>query len=144
MFGGKENDSLVGGAGSDALSGDLGNDTLTGVDAGALNPGQNEIDTLTGGAGSDLFVLGNSAKVFYDADGANGYAVIADFNVAQDKIQLKGSMADYYLVPSLGVGPDVPRMDIYLDKSGSEPDDLIAKVQGVSNLTLDGGYFTFV
>jgi Ca2+-binding RTX toxin-like protein len=62
-------DMLVGGTGADTLNGGAGNDILS-DGAGA--------DRLIGGAGADIFVMA--------ADGTND--VIADFNPAQDKIDL--------------------------------------------------------
>ncbi|MDB9510920.1 hypothetical protein PN499_06980 [Kamptonema animale CS-326] len=67
------NDSLIGGAGNDILNGGGGNDSLIG-DAGN--------DNLTGGGGSDTFI--------FEATSAEDR--IADFVVADDKIQLAASL----------------------------------------------------
>ena len=45
----------------------------------------------TTGAGADVFVLGNSTTVFYDAAGTGDFALIVDFQAGSDKIQLNGS-----------------------------------------------------
>ena len=144
LHGGQGNDILIGGSGNDFLYGDKGDDTLVGVDTRSATPGQGEIDFLTGGEGSDLFVLGDSTRVYYDGDSNGGYAILTDFNPAQDRIQLKGSAANYLLFSYIDEGSNLPRTDIYLDKPGTETDDLIAVVQGVSDLSLQGNYFNFV
>ena len=67
------NDSLIGGTGNDKLDGGGGNDSLSG---GVGN------DNLTGGGGSDTFIF----------EAASGEDQIADFVVADDKIQLAASL----------------------------------------------------
>lgn len=81
------NDNVTGGVGNDSLVGGAGNDTLIGVDP-AQGFGAGELDTLNGGAGSDRFVLGQGAEVFYDNSGNSEFALISDFNLSQDVIQL--------------------------------------------------------
>ena len=100
IYGGRENDTLQGGQGNDVLFGDLGNDSLIGVDLNSINPGANEIDTLIGGKGNpnnghgfDSFVLGNNIQNFYTAGGNDDYALITDFNLSQDTIELKAGIA---------------------------------------------------
>jgi Ca2+-binding RTX toxin-like protein len=99
VFGGQGNDSLngeagadsvIGGDGNDSLSGGNGNDRLTGVDpfVAAFGFGRGERDNLSGGGGSDTFVLGGDNRVFYDGQGNNDFAVINDFNLGQDFIEL--------------------------------------------------------
>jgi VCBS repeat-containing protein len=112
-----------------------GNDVLIGA-------GKN--DTLAGGTGSDLFVLGDVSWLGYDdrnplTDGTGDYASITDFKPTEgDIIQLQGSKSNYLLEIS---GSDT-RLSI--DKPGSEPDELVAIIQGVTNLNLDANYFVFV
>ncbi|MCT7964937.1 M36 family metallopeptidase [Laspinema sp. D1] len=144
LHGGQGNDILIGSSGNDFLYGDKGDDTVVGVDTRSATPGQGEIDFLTGGEGSDLFVLGDSTRVYYDGDSNGGYAILTDFNAAQDRIQLKGSAANYLLFSYVDEGSNLPRTDIYLDKPGTETDELIGVVQGVSDLSLQGNYFNFV
>ncbi|TAD78170.1 MAG: calcium-binding protein, partial [Oscillatoriales cyanobacterium] len=128
------NDFLLGGSGNDAVSGGEGDDTLAGIDPIALTPGVGEFDTLTGGEGKDRFLLGDSDKIYYSGD---GNAVISDFNSAEDAIVLSGVKADY----SLSVAGNVT--SIFLKKPG-QSDNLIATVQGVTDLNLDRPYFTFL
>ncbi|MCC3405083.1 MAG: hypothetical protein JGK17_05710 [Microcoleus sp. PH2017_10_PVI_O_A] len=54
-----------------------------------------------------------------------------------DAIVLSGVKADYLLSVSGNV------TSIFLKKAG-QPDDLIATVQGVTDLNLDRPYFTFI
>lgn len=75
LYGGDGNDVLLGGASFDDLFGDGGNDILAG---GAGN------DDLTGGEGSDSFVFEVGA----------GQDRLFDFNVAEDKLVLKGLAYD--------------------------------------------------
>ncbi|MDZ8189190.1 MAG: calcium-binding protein [Nostoc sp. ChiSLP02] len=137
------NDSLQGGPGNDKLNGGSGNDILIGVfPDNVLPPGLNESDTLTGGLGLDRFILGDSVNVFYDDNntanpGFGDLAVITDFNSSEDLIQLKGSTQDYRLEV---VGSNTR---IFLDKLGSEPDEIIGILQGTTNLTLESGNFLF-
>lgn len=134
IFGQLGNDYLLGGSGNDVVNGGEGNDTIAGIDPIALTPGSGEFDTLTGGAGNDRFLLGDSDKVYYSGD---GNAVISDFNSAEDAIVLSGVKDNY----SLSVSGNVT--SIFLKKPG-QSDDLIATVQGVTDLNLDRPYFTFI
>ena len=73
--------TFFGGAGDDRFFGGAGDDILRGV-GGA--------DTLTGGGGSDTFVYlaaGDSTGAAYDT--------LADFNPAQDKIDLPGTVTGF-------------------------------------------------
>lgn len=98
-FGGQGDDNLTGDGGSDQLTGGNGNDSLNGGDGNdrlngvdPFNPafgfGGGERDNLTGGGGSDTFVLGTSNRAFYASQGNNDFALINDFNLSQDFIEL--------------------------------------------------------
>ena len=134
IFGQLGNDYLLGGTGNDVVNGGEGDDTIAGIDPSATNPGVGEFDTLTGGTGNDRFLLGDSDKIYYSGD---GNAVISDFNSVDDTIVLSGVKANY----SLSVSGNVT--SIFLKKAG-QSDDLIATVQGVTDLNLDRPYFTFI
>jgi RHS repeat-associated protein len=147
LSGGAGDDTLRGGSGNDNLSGDDGNDTLSCVDQIGLTPGLGEKDILTGGAGADRFLLGDINRVYYDnldttTSGDNDYAIITDFNPAEDVIQLRGSVTDYRLEPRAVRN----RTDqyLYLDKPGNEPDELVAILQNTLNLTINSSAFTFI
>lgn len=70
--------------------------------------------------------------------------MITDFNSSLDKIELKGTAANYILGSSPSDNPT--GAGIYIDKPGTEPDELIAIVQGVnsSSLNLTASYFSYV
>jgi Ca2+-binding RTX toxin-like protein len=90
LSGGDGIDLLIGGAGNDYLSGGNGNDRLIGTEAFGSGFGfdSGESDTLTGGAGSDTFVLGAGTQIFYRNGGQSDFALITDFNINQDLIEL--------------------------------------------------------
>jgi Ca2+-binding RTX toxin-like protein len=90
LNGGDGTDLLIGAAGNDSLNGGNGNDRLIGVEPSApeFGFGNGEVDTLTGGAGRDTFVLGAGSEVFYDQGGNSDYALITDFNINNDIIEL--------------------------------------------------------
>jgi RHS repeat-associated protein len=144
LFGGNGNDLIFGEAGNDALYGEAGNDSLNGGDPNSSNPGQGEIDNLSGGTGSDRFILGDSANIYYDdrnttTNGNNDYALITDFNTSEgDVIQLQGEVSNYRLETS---GANT---NLYVDKIGSEPDELIAIFQNVTGLNLSSNAFEYV
>ena len=138
---------LNGGKGNDSLDGSQGKDILIGVDVAASNPGLGEIDLLTGGNGADRFMLGNATTAFYDdgntsTAGTNDYALIVDFNVNQDVIYLKGSKTNYRL--DVSPIPSIAGTAVYLDKPGSEPDELIAAIKGVFGLNIQSLAFVEV
>lgn len=159
--GGEGNDSLIGNGGNDILIGGNNDDTLWGAIEG--NPladpnlkGKNQIDTLTGGSGKDKFILGEAftfrgseiVSVYYDdlsntTAGTTDYALITDFNSSQDVIQLGGTSANY----TLGSSPsDLSKgVGIYIDKPNTEPNELIAIVQGIepSSVSLTADYFSY-
>ena len=101
LFGDDDDDTLFGGIGSDSLDGGSGNDRLLGVNSDTDELfGRSTIDTLTGGGGSNTFVLGEGDDVFYDSGisdnlGTNDYALITDFQLGQDSLELAGSRSDY-------------------------------------------------
>lgn len=143
LNGGRGNDSVFGGAGGDRLFGDEGDDVLTGADA-AVGRGAGEIECLTGGVGRDRFVLGATQGAFYSdnnisTSGISDYALISDFNALEDTIQLSGPKSRY----SLGASPAglAAGTAIFLNESRPE---LIAIVQGSTNLNLSANYFVNV
>ncbi|MFN6153828.1 MAG: cadherin domain-containing protein, partial [Dolichospermum sp.] len=136
------NDNITGGLGSDTINGGAGNDLIIGVNPNNSNPGRGEIDSLTGGTGSDKFILGDNDWIGYDDGnstlaGTNDYAEITDFTTADDTIQLRGSSNDYLLTVS---GSNT---NLYLDKPGTEPDELIAILQNRTGLSLTASYFNY-
>jgi Ca2+-binding RTX toxin-like protein len=146
LAGGDGNDILSGDAGSDVLQGDKGNDRLVGYD---LKQSSNyETDTLTGGAGKDTFVVGDKDEIRYvDADsqtsGDYDYALITDFNIKEDTIQLKGS-AQIYSLDFFTTSGRVDAAIIY-DPNTEARGEVVSIVRGVSeNFSSNEPYFSFV
>ena len=159
LDGGDGNDILTGASGNDSLVGDAGEYVLIGVNANSISTGAGliisssstsglgEIDQLTGGSGVDQFILGDRNNVYYNdgsslTSGTGDYALIADFNSSQDKIQLKRSASNYRLNV---VGSHT---EVLLDNDGiagfSAKDELIGIVQGNTSLNLNSTSFKYV
>jgi Ca2+-binding RTX toxin-like protein len=145
LYGQGGGDTLIGGTGNDTVSGGGGNDTLIGVDEGLSRPGAGERDVLMGGNNADLFVLGNQTTVFYDDEGTTvaagnaSRALIKDFAIGVDQIQLSGSASDYQLKETAG-----GNTNIFFQPAG-EVKDLIAIVNNTTGLNLaDTSTFSFV
>ncbi|WP_353932785.1 Calx-beta domain-containing protein [Okeanomitos corallinicola TIOX110] len=143
IYGGDGNDTISGGAGDDNVYGEEGNDTLTGVDPTSINPGRGERDYLEGGIGADRFILGDATWIGYDdgnstTNGNSDYAEIEDFNPTEgDVIQLQGTSSNYLLTV---VGADT---QIFINKPGTEPDELIGIIRNQTGLSLTGDYFAY-
>ncbi|MBR8829410.1 MAG: VCBS repeat-containing protein [Gomphosphaeria aponina SAG 52.96 = DSM 107014] len=113
-------------------------DVLVGVLDGTLKYFENEaVDILTGTPASDTFVLGNYAESFYDNYGEQDYALIQNFDLSEDIIQLKGTAAEYQLGVSPGGLPEGTA--IFLNST-----ELIGIVAGVDGLTLKDDSFKFL
>ena len=129
VIGSKNNDSivganvaskLVGGGGNDTIVGGTQNDSITGTNRTARGVG--EVDNLSGGGGSNKFILGDSRGAYYIGNGANDFAMINDFNLFSDSLDL-GRLRDYsFSTEASGI------IDLF---SGSDVNtrDLIAKIQ---------------
>jgi Ca2+-binding RTX toxin-like protein len=144
LEGGRGDDYLYGGTEDDLLFGGRGDDILVGIEFNAANPGLGEIDVMVGGFGADLFALGGTNQAYYNdgnstSSGFGDYALIEDFDTAEDIILLHGSPADY----ALGATPQqLPNgIGIFLQTSGQS--ELIGIVQGASNLNLNSSAFSF-
>ena len=86
-----------------------------------------------------------NCHVFYSKQTAFDYALIDDFKVGQDTIELHGEIADYVLAPTIGDLPQGTGLYLDVDSSGdftSGRDELIA----ISTQTLSGleNGFSFV
>jgi RTX calcium-binding nonapeptide repeat (4 copies) len=120
IVGGNVASKLVGGGGSDTVNGGNQNDSITGTNRTARGVG--EVDNLSGGGGSNKFILGDSRGAYYLGNGANDFAMINDFNLFSDSLDL-GRLRDYsFDVEASGI------IDLF---SGSDVNnrDLIAKIQ---------------
>ena len=124
------NDYLAGGGGNDILNGGAGADILNGSDSILL--GFNEQDSLTGGGGADQFILGETGSAYY-LGGATDYAVIEDFELDIDTVQLFGSASDYTQAAQ--------GADTLLYWQGQ---DLMAQFNGMTSLDLGNASFQFV
>uniref|UniRef100_UPI0011774F71 DNRLRE domain-containing protein n=1 Tax=Calothrix rhizosoleniae TaxID=888997 RepID=UPI0011774F71 len=116
---------LIGGSGNDELAGGAGDDTLNGTDD--IAAGVYEHDVLIGGAGADTFILGDATQSYYlnpDNNGNQDYAVIQDFLVSEDVVQLHGVAGDYQT--------QVQGSDVLLSRSG----DLVAIFEDVNSLNI--------
>jgi Bacterial Ig-like domain/PA14 domain/FG-GAP-like repeat len=87
--------------GRDQIIGSAADELISGVPTGSILNGRGSYDTLTGNGGNDTFILGTATTVYYNdaksnTTGASDLAAITDFNIG-DRIQLKGSAADYRL-----------------------------------------------
>lgn len=139
MTGNSSDNFLWGNTGSDSLSGGEGNDLLNGYGYGSSD----EYDTLTGGGGADTFEIGSSGDAYYYAEGlygADGYALITDFNWSEgDKFEAHGSISDYSLGTLNWFGSEALDTGIYYQG------DLIAVAQdrSGSDILLEYG-FNFV
>ena len=125
LVGSNTGGKLTGAGGNDTVIGGKGKDILTGTDSTARGVG--EVDILTGGGGRDRFVLGDSSGAYYVGQGNNDYAMITDFNLRQDLLDLGNAKNISFGIESSGT------IDIF---SGDDPSsrDLIAKIQ------LKGGF----
>lgn len=144
LLGSSGNDLLVGGLQGDRLFGSNGNDTLIGVDDSLTNPGAGEADVLWGQTGTDLFVLGNANGAFYVDGGTaaqrnSGRGVVADFDRADDTIQLAGSADNYQIVETTSVAR------IFYGEVGSPKNELVGVIRSdFSSLDLSASYFSYV
>ena len=136
LYGGKDDDYLEAGKGNDNLHGEAGRDILNGTDSQAA--GYGEHDHLSGGAGEDRFILGDSQRGYYNDLGWGDHAIIKDFNLSEDVVQLHGDRANY----SLGGNGSTS----YLYENTSHGQDAVAAFEGVtlSDNNLDSNAFEFV
>ncbi|NJK35377.1 MAG: hypothetical protein HC919_10735 [Oscillatoriales cyanobacterium SM2_2_1] len=82
--------------------------------------------------GSSIFYRDRSTA----SSGLSDYALITDFNSTQDVIQLGGSKSSYMLGSSPTGAPN--GVGLFLREAVPE---LIAVIQGASNLNLNASYF---
>ncbi|WP_072013862.1 FG-GAP repeat protein [Myxosarcina sp. GI1] len=147
LNGGTGDDTLIGGNGNDSLSGNSNNNLLIGVNLNSASVG--ELDTLTGGSGSDTFVLANTNDVFYDdgdnfTSGEEDFALITNFNLEQDTIQLQGTTDNYSLDFFTSTAGTINAKLIY-DSGIDSTGETIAVIEDVnSNLSIEDSAFTFV
>lgn len=90
----------------------------------------------------DRFVLGvrENSEIFYNdgnswSSGSNDYALIQNFAVGQDILQLKGSLSNYSLSVRTGTGIGTLAADTYIYARTGILNELVAIVQDVNGLT---------
>ena len=123
-------DNLTGNGGHDTLNGGAGNDTLNGTDE--IVAGYLERDILVGDDDADTFVLGDVTQAYYATAAEQDYAVIRDFNVSVDKLQLHGVVVDYQ--------QQQQGNDVYLSHNG----DLVAILENNNTLNLSSSAFEYL
>ncbi|OKH33950.1 hypothetical protein NIES2119_21915 [[Phormidium ambiguum] IAM M-71] len=154
LYGGKGNDALFGEQGDDVLSGDYGNDYING------GGGSGEFDILTGDAlhdstgdlGQDIFSLATNVFTLpsgqriadpgylnddvLNPSNSRGFALITDFQLGEDIVELDGYAAHYQLTnvfwgQSFGSADKVDTAIVYI---GPEQDkfDVVGVLQDVS------------
>jgi Ca2+-binding RTX toxin-like protein len=93
----------------------------------ADNIGSNGIDTLTGGTGKDNFILTN-----YVTQGNNDYAIIKDFNIADDRVTLGAAATGFSL-------SDTSPISGVTGAALFKGTDLVAVFEGLNVSTLNSG-----
>ena len=143
-IGSEFDDNLTGNSNSNSLTGRGGNDGIVGGSGDDFLTGGLGADNLTGGAGSDLFVY---------LDASEGGDTISDFAVGTDKIALlasgfgggaAGELPASSFAISNGATTSEQRfifdrssseLSFDADGSGSSPQQLIATLNGVSDIS---------
>ena len=98
-----------------------------------------EVDWYISGGGKDIYALGTEQYAHYATNGAQDYAVIADYT-AEDTVMLHGTAENYVVAESVTKTEDPTMMEkaatIYWDKDEngaySEGDDMVAVFEGYS------------
>ncbi|MBD1913906.1 MULTISPECIES: pre-peptidase C-terminal domain-containing protein [unclassified Leptolyngbya] len=151
IFGGDADDWLTGGEGDDQLDGGYASDYLEGGNGNDLLRGWGgyyEIDYLTGGNGRDTFILGDEESAFYDdgdpsSTGDLDYALITDFNVLRDTIQLHGS-ADSYTLDYFVDYSGIQSAALVLDGASGRAETIAILQNVVGALDLTSSAFQYV
>lgn len=135
-------DTLLGGNGNDSITSNLGNNNLKGGSGNdTLFSALNSTDTLTGGLGSDRFVFDASLASF---DSEFDAAIIKDFNVNDDKIQIKGAAENFFLDFFTSSSGKLNAAITY-DLGATTPEDIVAVLENVSSdLSISNPAFVFV
>lgn len=93
LKGGTRKDLVIGGEGADTLLGNSFNDTLQGGAGNDRLVAGGDDDMLEGGSGNDYLKGGGGADAFV-FDSGHGQDRIADFDSAEDMLQLSAALAD--------------------------------------------------
>jgi hypothetical protein len=133
--------------GRDIVQGTAGANVLAAVTGGDPTPGRGEIDVLAGYGGADVFVLGNASGAYYDdgvgtTAGTGDYAFLWDFTPGTDSIRLSGAAGDYTTALNMAGLPSGTA--ILRDGPGDSAPELVAILNGVASVNLNGGDFIYV
>jgi serralysin len=140
LVGGSGDDVLRGHGDSDFLDGGSGNDLLYGSNTYPL-PDRTNIDSLTGGSGEDGFILGTAYETYYQVGGDLDLAILSDFKIVEDTIQLHGDAEDYSLqVGNFGTDSTPGTYIIY---DAYDVAEKIAFVENITDLDLTADYLDF-
>ena len=126
IVGGNVASKLVGGGGNDTITGGNQNDSITGTNRTARGVG--EVDNLSGGGGANKFILGDNKGAYYLGNGNSDFAMINDFNLFSDSIDLGGFKNYSFGIEASG------NIDLYAGKDVNTR-DLIAKIQLASGIS---------
>ncbi|NET10281.1 MAG: hypothetical protein F6K16_37395, partial [Symploca sp. SIO2B6] len=145
---GAGNDRIWGQGGSDTIYGELGNDRIYGgsgndnIDGGAGNDvihGGEGQDVMAGGEGNDTFQISGKWGTHYWR--SSDFALIKDFTVGEDTIQLHGDASNFRL-GAISEG-NTSGVGIYM---GANKDNLIAVLENASTeqVSLQDKSFSYV
>ncbi|CTQ53595.1 Serralysin C precursor [Roseibium album] len=146
---------IFGSDGSDVLPGTDGRDIISGMPSGGSSTwGDGTVDRMTGAGDADTFVLGEVGQRYYDDgnskagnNGKSDYALIEDFEIGADTIQLAGTSPEYLLETwtQNGTGGTGVFHDANGNGSFDSRDELIGLVANLQPGDLDiGSDFIFV
>jgi len=126
--------------GRDQITGSAADELISGVPVGSILNGRGSYDTLTGNGGNDTFILGTATTVYYNdaksnTTGAADLAAITDFN-SGDRIQLKGSAADYRLSSGALSGASGSFLHWRAAAGAGSSDETIGFIQGLTPAAL--------
>ena len=126
--------------GRDQIIGTAADELISGVPTGSILNGRGSYDTLTGNGGNDTYILGTGTSVYYNdaksnTTGAADLAAITDFNLG-DRIQLKGSPADYRLSSGALAGASGSFLHWRAAAGAGSSDETIGFLQGLTPAAL--------
>ena len=133
LNGGTNNDNLYGGIGNDTLIGAGQENSLFGGNGNDVFIGGNGQDLIEGGDGRDRYIIGDEDRVYYTEHKWYDHAIIKDFEIEQDTIQLRGQASDYTI------------RSVYDDTGVFYEDNMIALIENISpnQFDLNANYINY-
>ncbi|MGF1539619.1 MAG: right-handed parallel beta-helix repeat-containing protein [Pleurocapsa sp.] len=137
LDGGADNDTLYGGLGNDTLIGGGQRNSLFGGDGDDIFIGGKDQDLIEGGNGKDRYIIGDENNIYYSDSTWYDHAIITDFELTEDTIQLRGEASDYTIKPANSQG--IYGTGIFYENG------LLAIVGGISpnDFSLDADYISY-